>query len=288
MRIDRYSTVDEYIAKAEAIKARGSKWDYNPYSGTSKGHSWDAGIGFEEACRRGREGDPSLVIQYTSEVDKLVNEFLVKDKPRRRYNPSMVGSRVSVPDYLAGSPLSMRRRMVQEIATRTVSIYVGIVCSAGIRSEQMIKRGCTILALLEYLNMSQVAVELYLLAETHGATDGDYIQVIKVESHPLNLSTAGFVIAHPAFARQVTYAMAYWEDHFNGMWPTTMRSWSYDNDRDGVSKRYKQELREKVGMQATDIYIPAPYLLDKEMIINKPELWLEQHIKALKENANDD
>jgi hypothetical protein len=130
----------------------------------------------------------------------------------------------------------------------------------------------TILALLEFLQLSQVSVGLFLLAETHGNTDGDLIQVIQVESSPLDLSTASFAIAHPSFARQLTYAMAYKMDGFNGMWG------SLYNHRD-----YVKLLGKAIGMTELDVYVEPPKSWD-QLIMNNPEKWLEQRIQTIKEH----
>ncbi len=292
MRVERFPTVEAYAATVEETQlgGRGHHDRYSfggSYGGGSQGYEWDGGVGFKDAIRFSKEGDPNIVSKYVSTVDKLVNEYQFRNDNRTAYRPSVAGSRVSVQDYLAGSPTSMRRRVPQEMQNRSVNIYVGTTCAAGIPADKMMERGATILSLLEFLQTSQVSVELYLLAETHGATDGDLIQVIQVESHPLNLSTAGFAIAHPAFARQVTYCHAYNIDDFNGMWG---RSQGYFGQSDEQANGYTEKLAVAIGMSPADIYVPPPKYYHGDIFTN-PDKWLEERIISIKDGmgiARDD
>lgn len=288
MKIERFDSVESYsrLALAKSLNKnnrninRANNYGYsfnshnsNPYFCKSQGKEWDNGLSFQEAVSRGEKGDPGLVSSYIKDVDRLVNEFNFRDDFKNKYVSSVAGSRVSIPDYLFGSPRSMKRRAPQETTVRSVNIYVGLVCAAGIKAEQMLKRGSTILALLEFLQMSQISVELYLLVETHGETDGDLIQIINVQSHPLDLSTAGFAVAHPAFTRHVTYGMAYELDQFNGMWGSSH----------GIhgNSTYQDKLAKAIGMGENDIYIPPPVISD-ELIFKNPEAWLAQKIEKIR------
>jgi hypothetical protein len=286
MRVERFSSVESYTQTVNSQNF--SKRDYGAmaygHSHQSEGQHWDAGVGFNRAIVMATEGDRTLVESTSADVDRLVTDFQIRQEPRRSYANSVAGSRVSVPEYLGGSPFCMKRRMPREMSNRSINIYVCTTCAAGIPARLMLKRGATILALLEFLQLSQVSVELYLTAETHGNTDGDFTQVIQVESHPLDLSTAGFAIAHPAFARQITYAMAYAMDGFNGQWPSShyQRSkwWRGGENKEDA---YVTLVRQAIGMQAGDIYIPAPVLQDEE-IIARPENWLSKRIETIKES----
>ena len=280
MRVDRYDSLSQYTDAVET-----QRWNFTgDYGHGSKRSEWDAGVGYREAIRRTREGDPSLVGQYADKVDRMVSEFKMHDEQRAAYVPSVAGSRVVVPEYLGGSPMCMRRRQKRDIQTRSVNIYVNTTCHAVVPADNMLKRGASILALLEFLQMSQVSVELYLTAELGAAREHDYIQVIHVESHPLDLSQAAFAIAHPAFARQITYAMASAKVGFTGSFPY---SWDGgDRSRQwgrGEAGTYEPKLRAAVGMQPQDIYIPMPGMWTSE-IMDSPETWLENRIRTLRGN----
>jgi hypothetical protein len=272
MRVERWYGVENY---AKAVEAQDwSRSSYGPRKGDYYGGgSWDDNVGWEKAMEFTKFGDPKLVSKASETVDRLVENFQITQIPRKQYISSIAGSRVSVPEYLAGSPFCMKRRVPREMAVRSINIYVSTTCAAAIDAKNMLKRGATILALLEYLQVTQVAVGLYLLAETYGRTDGDFIQVIQVESDPLDLSTAGFAIAHPSFARHLTYGMAEKMDGFNG-------AWGREHGTYGENPNYVKHLSEKLGMGVDDIYIPSPTWRD-EMIISKPDQWLAARIEKI-------
>lgn len=214
-------------------------------------------------------GIPQITVE-----DMTIRSGMTVEQWKSINNPSIAGSRVDVQAYLAGSPMSMRRKVANDLQVRSVNIYVSTTCAGIISAANMLKRGSTIIALLQFLQMQQIAVELYLLAETHGRTDGDFVQVIQVESHPLNLSTASFAIAHPAFARQITYAVAYKLDGFNGHWGRA-------RGETGTSKKYQQLLADEIGLLPDDIYVPAASYYDSD-IMNSPDKWLEKQIIKIK------
>src|SRR5579872_5332559 len=189
--IARYSSVGEYVRKAREVVKHPTREHYS-------GNGWDLGVSFEQACERGLVGDLDAAARATEALAKIETSS-TRESYRLRPTLSMAGSRVSVPTYLAGKPNCMVRRVKTEIATRSVAIYVDTSCSAGIPASSMFQRGVTILALLSALQSSGVAIELYLVSSLYGRTDGDYYQLIQVESNPLDLSTSAFAIAHPAF-----------------------------------------------------------------------------------------
>lgn len=260
MRVERYNSVESYSRLVETAK---------DYQDMCPDLSWYGGISFNESLDKARVGDTSVVSDYQRKVDNLIDAMQNASEPRKIYENSVCGTRVSVPDYLGGNPFNMKRKVVREIENRSVHIYVSTTCSAAISAEKMIARGATILALIEYLQMCRYAVQLSLLSETHGRTTGDLIQVISVET-PLNLSTAGFAIAHPAFARHLTYSYARKIDGFNGCWGAS----HYRDD-------YKQLLSKALNMNIGDVYIPPPVYNDEE-IMSKPDIWLKNKISQIK------
>lgn len=282
MRVERYESVESYakicLQKKEEWFRRGGR-DYldlfgesrdKGYRGYGNNMSWDLGVSYNQAIQLATKGDHSLVAKCAAQVDDLVNRFTIRQETKARYRPSVAGSRVSVPDYLAGSPMSMRRKVPSETQNRSVNVYVGTTSWAHCQADDLLKRGQTILALLEFLQLSQVSINLYLVSELDGVTDGDFVQVIKVQSQPLDLSTAGFAIAHPAFARHINYGMAYIMDGYTGGFP---RSYGYDGN-----SNYQNKLAKAIGMEDTDIYVPWPGPHDRE-IWDKPDQWVADKIQ---------
>lgn len=269
----RWESVESYVLKVtEEMGSFGPE-----YARDRTSDHWSAGLSFAQAKERALKGDPSLVGIATKALEKVSPS--IGDAVRLQNVRTICGTRVSVPDYLGGSPLSMVKRVRAARQTTHVNIFVGIVSSQGLSSDQMLTRGATILGLLEHLQSVQVGVDLFLLAETHGRTDGNYVQCIRVESQPLDLSTAAFAIAHPAFARHITYAYAAHKDGFNGDWP---RDWGHPGmgQNESQQKAWLKRLRGwGCDIADQDIYIPAPHYCDETM--TNPSGWLEAKIRQV-------
>jgi hypothetical protein len=238
------------------------------------GRGWDDGVSPQRALKYAREGHPGTDGSFAADVADL--ESVTADDLQVSWFRSTAGSRVCIPEYLSGAPDHMRQRRRREVHVRHLSIYVSLVCSGGITSATMLKRGATILAYLDYLQRSGVNVDLFLVADMYGDT-GDHTQVIRVESRPLNLSQVGFVIAHPAFTRHVTYGVGY-KYGFNGSWSNT---YAYECDYGSNGQKYADHMRERLGMQDHDVFIPPVFYYDN--LIQKPQVWLKERIAQLKE-----
>lgn len=263
MSLTRFDSLSSYLAVATS----------RPIFRFNNGHDWDFGVSPDEAVTRATHGDPKVTPSFIEGLDRLETD--TEESPRRRWTPSVAGGRVSVPAYLAGHPHSMRRRTPREIAARHVAVYVDVAASAGTSAQDMLARGTAVLALLEYLTRTQVAVDLFLVLDVGGGWDSsessDITHVIRIPSTPLDLATAGFAIAHPAFARGVMYGVAQREG-FTG-------SWSSLRTRCG-REGYAPKIRARLGLAPTDIYVPALTYEDRY-----DASWVEAQISQLRAAA---
>lgn len=105
-------------------------------------------------------------------------------------------------------------------------------------------------------------VNLYVTFEGHGKTDGDYLQVIPIESRPLSLAHAAFALVHVGFARHLTYSIAKMNDDFDGHW--------------GKHKLDKPWLRKQYEMSPSDLYIKAAS--DTETEFEEPVAWVNKQL----------
>lgn len=255
-RSHRLATIVEYDSLDDAIETA------NPYRGESSGcHDWDHGVSPREAHDKARNGDPGMVADYRDQIDFNVAQG---DHETAEWCLSVAGSSPCVPAALMGNPYSMRRRVKRERITRTVRVYVSLVCSAGIPAASMIKRGAAILALIESLQIQGVHVELFLLGEL-GSRQGDYIHVIPIET-PIDLSRAGFAIAHPAFTRHTVYHGLGDRHGFNGRWT------NYSNGGSDTST-----IRSILEMDSSDILVPTVHYSDT--ILTDPQAWIRERVK---------
>jgi hypothetical protein len=281
--VRRFNSVYDYVQVMKPIIARTGGSEQND-------QSWSDNVSTHEAMRLAVEGMPGLASKMSGIVDHLWRTDISADR-RKKYRPSLAGSRVSVPEYLGGSPTCMRQRMNADTAVQAITMYVNMTCSHNISASDMLKRGATILSLLEWLQATGTTVDLYLINDIEagyakledpesGAKERekrDLVQVIRVESRPLDISTASFAIAHVAFVRQICYQAGKDLD-WRGMWPNAMRTLE-GYGRFGSSPEYKQHLAELIDMQPGDLYIPS--VQSGDPIISRPGEWLQARIKQL-------
>ncbi len=277
----RYNSVIEYLAAVQEISAS------NVLNRYSSSRSWDMGVTGSAAMELAANGDPSIVAEWEGQIEHV--QEASSEAPRPLWTPSMLGPRVSVPAYLAGSPMCMRRRKRPENITRHVSVYVSTTSSGGITADDMMRRGAAILGYVQSIQAMGLAIDLYLVADMQGwsdasshikrasdelhdmTIDGDCIQVIRVESRPLDLSTAGFAMAHPAFARNVTYAHAASYGSY-GSWSRTFHS----TDAHNHPAAYARVMRAKLGCDETDIFVGPASLMDT--LMSDPKAWIAARV----------
>lgn len=254
----------------------------------SEGRSWDAGVTGVQAAELAIAGDRSIVAQCMTDVDAFT--LGATEETRPQWESSVAGSRVDVPSFIAGSPACMKRRAKRATDTRHVAIYVSTSCGANIPASVMLKRGAAILGLLETLQASGVAVDLFVVddmqgarsedrvnpsvlheAKRHGTWDlswnGDHVQVIRVESRPLDLSVAGFALAHPAFARNVALAVGA-PFGFSGQWSETYMRTRYD------APAYRKAMARTLGMSPSDLFVPP--VDNRDTVVQDPARWMRE------------
>lgn len=248
--VARYDSVAEFARVAERNQSHEHSSD-----------SWYGNVTGTTAVKYAISGDDSYVAEAEKLMDKLESSIEIN---AHRWEASMYGAYPIVPEFLAGSPTPMRCRVAVVEESTPISIYVSTSSSAGVDSNTMLKRGTAVLALL--LKMQAIRpVELYLLSELHG-TDGETILVIKVESKPLNVGVAAFTMCNVGFARHLCYDHSKVIGGFNGSWPKLYRN-----------SNWEEHLREVVGMNEIDLYIPAATTWDK--MVTDPINWVNAQVK---------
>lgn len=238
---------------------------------------WDNGVSSPKALELAKTGDTSLVAQALLEVEKY--EISTKVQTAFKSEMGYHGTPV-IGSYLAGRPDCMRSRTRREVSARHVNIYVGTVCSAAISAENMLRRGAIILGFLETLRNMQIGVDVYLLAE-YGR-----LMVIEIPSRPLDLSVSGFVLAHPAFTRNLIYPWGQFqfqsEMGYVDWTPEKLDASLNDGLKaDGRhTQKYLELVRKSLHAEPGDIIIPGP-ISDSDAILDDPKGWLEKNISQI-------
>jgi len=278
--IIRCDSVEEY-AKTTADEVKiGKIQPVSGWMGKHDGAAWDLGVHGPEACRMAVEGDPALIPGVMHYLDAMQDVFINGEVTR--WSPEVSGPLVSVPSYLSGNPRCMRSLRKREGSARHVSIYVNGTCSAGIHASDMLKRGQAILALLESIQRCKISCDLFMVGSVNSCDAykrGDTYSVIRVESRPLDIGVSGFAVAHPAFTRNVIYALSC-RHGYSGGWPDTFDMFGRGNDFDGNGfTPWDHYVRDILGMKPEDVYCPP--VLYNDAIIGNPELWIKTRLSQI-------
>ena len=217
---------------------------------------------FAQARQSLVKGKLDVVPRADALMTKLAGDAI--ELGHTQWEQSVAGFIPCVPAYLSGSPESMYRPVEVQSDRAPVRVFASVCVSAGISTDNLEKRGIAILALCQKLTSIR-PVELYLYADM-GGSGWACIPCIKVETSPLDLSTATYALSGAAFLRQLCFAWA----HERG-WET---EWAWG--RDPNSSDAQSKTRKLLGLEDTDLLIPGGYADDP--IIKKPVEWLNKQI----------
>lgn len=241
--------------------------------GASFSGGWYGNVTSTQAREYSLSGYASLMTKAEEIFDK-VSEAAIS-LPAMVHTPDVWGQRLNMGEWLAGSPTCFRRkkRSTQEISP--MKILVCTTCSAGVDADAMIARGAAILAFLMKLQTIR-PVDLYLSSELGNSSRGhSCLATVRIESRPLNLASASFVIGHVGFSRGFLYQYARENQKSGGNWPSSddcMFSHS-----SGASSRYITQLASHLDFNPeTDMYIPSLRLHDE--LVNSPVEWINKQL----------
>lgn len=243
-------------------------------------------------------GDTRLVSEAEAMIEKITTSIEV---PKRVVQRTVAGGWPSVPDAIAGLPLSMRRMVETNDDRAPITIYADTSSSAGINAAVLKRRGCAILALV--MELSKVRpVTLYQITTMgtgkgpgggYGWADrsrnvnksdyaspiydnGEVILTARINTAPLDLATACYVLTSQGFSRRLTYDTTYGYGG-NGEWPVRYNLFG--------AKLYAKYITETMGNPDTTLYIEAPHV--KDTIVVNPVGWLETQIKRFTESVEE-
>jgi hypothetical protein len=153
-----------------------------------------------------KEGRMELVPPSEKLLSKLETELNIVTTAAYQTVADVVGGAVNVPDYVAGVPTLMRRRVRVQRETAPITLIVSISASSGVSPETMQTRGTALLALARLLARSR-PVTIWAGGVNHFGTSystndadmrHDYTQV-----DISDLGRAAWLLADPTHNRAV-------------------------------------------------------------------------------------
>ncbi len=237
----------------------------------SKFGSWAGGV-------RSWEGYDKLVAEgWKDGAEKLAPHFdaaklATMQTKGTKHSFDVAGYMPSVPRYVAGNPMNMRRKVKAMTSKAPIRVVVGIGSSGGVSTDYMTKRGTAIACLVMYLAVFR-AVELQVTVALQDADDrGYYFPVINVSTKPIDLAKLAFTLAHPGAARGITYSLL---NTSGGI------GWGHINGKNLYHVRgaeYDKLVKPILGLKGDDLLIPDTSLEDVN-VERDPALWARNYLK---------
>ena len=163
-------------------------------------------MSIEAALAAFASGDLSGVAKSDALLARFNRDDL--ETASRCWRDDVTGPLPNVPAFIAGHPLAMRRRAPAESAFAPIAIVVDIGAHSKIKPSEIEQRGAAVLALVRALSNKR-PVELWAGA----GLDADNAQnaswtFCRIETAPLDLARAAFILTHPAAIRRVLWLAA--------------------------------------------------------------------------------
>ena len=159
------------------------------------------GGSFETAAYLALNGDLAGV----PASDRLLEKFetLTFETTRRMWRDHVCGPIPNVPAFIAGHPLSMRRRDSDQSSAAPITIFADLFVSHNFSHNEIVQRGAAILALSRILTTAR-PVELYAANITQSKEVATCVAV-KMDTAPLDLARAAYVLTSPLWTRRIAF-----------------------------------------------------------------------------------
>ena len=231
----------------------------------SAGNAWYNDESRATTIARTRNGDTALVPDAEAILAQLNTDISV---PRCTWERAPAGAFCAVPDVLAGLPTPMRRLAHTMDERAPITILATTTSSAGVDAKTLAKRGTVILALVLALSRLRPVV-LRQLTALDGKDNGETIITADINTTPLDLATACYVLTSAGFARRVTYGVAEYINDFTGGWP---RSYRY-----GSPAQYFARLVPRLGLDPRHTLVIGS-AEKHDQLLTQPVAWVNSQI----------
>lgn len=256
--VNRFESPAQFLNFCRTLGVKGAHFGGNAAS-------WYGNETSEECHRYAITGKPNV----TAEIDSYFAKFHRLQQLELQtscWAPAPYGAYPVVGDYLAGSPESMRRVQRREMDLTAIRLFVDSTSSAGVGAHQLWKRGLTVAAFARALAAIR-PVELYDVVTGDGY-EGASAAIILLPANPMDLNICAWALGSQRLTRGFGYDFIRAASGFSGGWP-----WNEYNHH-----RVTQQMRDFIGMNDQDVYIP-PINLDDALIRN-PYEWLDTQLKT--------
>lgn len=222
-------------------------------------------------------GSDKYLDQAKALIDKMQLNGLFAHG-QKLWMPSVVGAFPNVPNAIMNLPETMYQLEETDIQSETtpLKVYVELGADWRVAAEDLIKRGVAIMAFA--LAMKQVrGIELYCVSsvcpnyDLRQSSAATIIQTIRLETNPLDLERATYMLCDPSMYRQLVYANSFKLDNdtrWHGRLPFAWNKIYGDKDR-------TQTMREILNLNPDDCYFNG-VAKGMEQEYKTPLAWVEK------------
>jgi len=225
-------------------------WQDNSFSGGD----------FNSAVSRLINGDTKGLEQAEKIIDKM-RDAHVFTQGQPIIVSSIQGYVPNVPAVLMGHPEDMlvRSHSENQVETTPLKVFIETTVSASLSHAELINRGVACLALVMALGM-QRPVELYACSFGDPAYNSRvYGAIVKLDSHPLDLGRAVYMLTNPAYCRRLMFATVHQQADYRRM----------------SSIPFCRNRRDICGCDVNDILIEGGHGGD-ELMLRDPIAWVKK------------
>jgi len=229
----------------------------------------------EQTLARSLSGDTTLVPQAETLLASLDTAV---ETSRPAWDLAPAGAFVNIPAAIAGHPGCMYRKTLVTDDRAPITILACTTSSSACSQEMLVKRGTTILALVMALARLR-PITLHQLTAVHGADNsGETVLTAQINTSPLDLATACYVLTSSGFARRLTYDLAVALNNFNGSWPRAFNATK--------PHAYFDPLIPRLGFDPKHtLIIPAAHIRDT--MLSDPVTWVNIQVKRFTQTSEE-
>jgi len=209
--VEQFDTLGEVLTYAKANTNRKS-------SDSTDNNSWAGSNSLDEAIGLARTGWKAVLPEVNKAFDLIKESMALTVSSMFETEFSVTGDSVDIDRYLRGEPECMVEfvDIPQARMGRIVKLLVSGSTNSGTDPEKIIRRGITILGLLDTLSKIGVGVEIYLENTTYDVNCKDqrtkdcayHSMLVMIHSSEMkfDIENIMFAIAHPSMLRRISFS----------------------------------------------------------------------------------
>jgi hypothetical protein len=234
---------------------------------------FQGGLGFIKSLEYARDGDMSQVAASDALLSKL--DAIPAPTARHAIIDDVVGAFPNVPAFIAGQPLSMRRKIKRDNEFMPLAVVVNLSASAGVSADKIKLRGAAILALVRAISARR-PVELWAGATFGNGNPAESCSCyFRIDTTPLDLARSAHLLSHPSILRALLFST--WYAHYNQN-PFDSIPWQYNGTSNlaGLRATYPQIIARGFPQVSEVLAIHALHLSDPVLV--DPVKWIKDNV----------